>query len=44
MADTAVVRQRSPRIITIKNRTADPDVVYVEPEGTVRLDNKDDKD
>jgi len=44
MADTAVVRQRSPRIITIKNRTADPDVVYVEPEGTVRFDNQDDKD
>jgi hypothetical protein len=41
MSEAGAMMQRSPRIITVKDGIADPDVVYVEPEGTVRFDNQD---
>jgi hypothetical protein len=44
MPETGAVRQKSPVPITIKDRNADPKIVYVEPGGTVRFDNQDDED
>jgi hypothetical protein len=44
MSEAGAMMQRSPRIITIKDGITDPDVVYVEPEGTVRFDNQDAKE